>query len=205
MVFNIYSSLILVGIIQGFIFVGVVLLSKKYRSKSIYFLVALILGFTYNNLQYYLPNFGNMSFEQMFATIWLPLASLIPVLIYFYVILFLFPSKKIAVKEKLLFVPFIIFLLFTIVFKIARALAYENESFYQFFSMLPDIHEIFSVLFSAILIILLLIKIGNYEKKDKKFNIKTISDKLIWLKAILWMLLGINIFWGVLVYRNYIL
>jgi hypothetical protein len=133
MSFNIYASLILVGIIQGFIFVGVVLLSKKYRSKSIYFLVALILAFTYSNLQYYLPNFGIISFEKMFSTIWLPLASLIPVLIYFYVILFLFPSKKILVKEKLLFAPFIVFLLFTLVFKIAAALAYKNDSFYAFF------------------------------------------------------------------------
>jgi len=205
MTFNIYNTLILLGIIQGFIFVVAVLLSKKYRSRSIYFLVAVILGLTYNNLQYYLPNFGIISFEKMFSSIWLPLASLIPVLIYFYVILFLFPDKKMLVKEKLLYVPFLIFLLFSITFKIAAAIAYKNDSFYAFFSFIGDFHEIFSVLFSLVLIILLLIRINQYEKRYKNFDIKTIDYKLIWLKTILWMLFCTNIFWAVLAYRNNIL
>ena len=84
--FNIYTILMIVGIIQGLIFTAVVLLNKKYHAKSTLFLVALIFSYTFGNFMYVLPEIGAMPFLKMYGYLYLPLASIDVVLMYFYVV-----------------------------------------------------------------------------------------------------------------------
>ena len=99
--FNVYNILIIAGIIQGFIFTGVVLFNKKYHAKSTYFLVALIFVYSIGNLMYILPDIGVMPLLTMYAYYFLPLASIIPVIIYFEGSVWGYPAKKSTFIEKL--------------------------------------------------------------------------------------------------------
>ncbi len=200
--FNIYNSLILIGIIQGIVFGFVVLFSKKYHSRSTFFLVAVILGISFSNLQYYLSDTGILTNTQMFSTIYLPWASLNPVLIYFYVITFLYPSKKTTLKSKLLYIPFIIFFLLIIPYKIAVVINYSNTNFYYFYGLLSNFHELFSIVFTLLIMIALFIKIARFEKLNQHFNKDQIHLKLLWLKATLILMTLLLLTWGVLMYKT---
>ena len=65
--FNLFNSIILAGIIQGFVFGLAVFLSKKYQSPGIKYLVALIVVFSLNNLQYYLQDSGLISSTALYG------------------------------------------------------------------------------------------------------------------------------------------
>lgn len=202
MTFNLYNSLILAGIIQGLIFVIVVLLSKKYRSRSIYFLMALILCLTLSNLMYFIPDIGLVTLSEMYQYLYLPLAALFPPIYYFYVITFLYSNHKIAIKEKLLFLPFLIFLVFNIIYRVGVLTNYENTSFYSFFAKTLNFIEIFSNVFTIIMLVYLLKKSFDYEKRYKSFDVNTIYNRINWLRITLFVLLIIAFLWSYLVYKN---
>ena len=175
MTFNVYNILIIAGIIQGFIFTGVVLFNKKYHAKSTYFLVALIFVYSVGNLMYILPDIGVMPLLTMYAYLFLPLASIIPVIIYFYVMFFLYPSKKITSIEKLLFVPFTVFLALTLFFRLKLILGYiEISPVNPGFRLTVLSNEVFSVLYSIALLIIVFIKINTYEKQRNVFDKKIV-------------------------------
>ncbi len=199
--FNIFNSLILAGIIQGFIFAAVVLFTKKFRVKSTLFLLAIILAYSLGNLQFLLPDIGVISLNKMYNFVYLPWASLIGPLLYFYVVLFLNPSKKIILVEKLLFLPFLVFLLLTIVYRIAFVTDYKNDSFYNFFKDIPNFHEIFALLLSIVILLVLIKKVFIYDKQNKDFKINIIRTNLNWLKTILFLMFSLTILWTYVMYR----
>ena len=116
--FNIFNTLILVGIIQGFIFGGAVLIFKKYRSQSSYFLVALIISVTLNNLQYYLKDIGYFTYIELMGVYYIPYATLNCTLLYLYVKSLLFPECRVTLRDQFLFIPFLFFVLATSIFKV---------------------------------------------------------------------------------------
>jgi len=201
--FNIYNILIIAGVIQGFIFTGVVLFNKKYHAKSTYFLVALIFVYSVGNLMYILPDIGVMPLLTMYAYYFLPLASIIPVIIYFYVMFFLYPSKKITFIEKLLFVPFTIFLALTLFYRLKIILGYiEISPVNPGFKLVVLTNEVFSVLYSIALLSIVFIKINKYEKQSKVFDKNIIRPDVKWLKNTLYFIFFFTFVWAYLTIQN---
>lgn len=202
MTFNIYNTLIIAGIIQGFIFTVAVLINKKQHARSTYLLVAIIFSYSLGDLQYVLPDIGAISLKKMHSFIYLPIVSLIPVLIYFYVVLFLYPLKKIEFFEKLLFIPFLIFLVLIIICRIGIILGYDNESFLIFFESVINLNDVLSIAFSIFLLFVSIQKVRLFEKQNKQIKISIIRTNLNWLKIILTIIFLLTLLWAYLTYRN---
>ncbi|RLD26517.1 MAG: hypothetical protein DRI75_11560 [Bacteroidetes bacterium] len=200
--FNIFNSLIFAGVLQGFIFVLVVLSSKKYKDKSTFFLLALISAYSFGNLQYLLPSIGLMLNTEMYKYVYLPWATLNPVLLYFYSVLFLYPTRTTTSKEKLLFLPFLVFLSLTLIYRTAIITGYKNDSFYVFFDYIVNFHEILGVVFSILILLVLIRTIIIYEKNHKEFKTDIIRSNLNWLKTIFTILLLLTFLWGYLMFRS---
>lgn len=201
--FNIYNILIIAGVIQGFIFTAVVLFNKKYHAKSTYFLVALIFCYSVGNLMYILPDIGTIPLLNMYAYIYLPLAAIDAPILYYYVVLFLNPSKKISLLEKMLFLPFITFLIITLYFRLKVYLELDvidpiNPS-YRFMLLFV---EMFSVVFSILLLSISIHKIIVFEKKNKMYDKVIVQPDINWLKLTLSIILIFTLLWGYLTIRN---
>jgi len=199
---NIYNLLVIMGTLQGFIFSGVVFSLKKYKSRSNYYLALLILVFSLSNLQYFISDSGILSMADMYSYIFMPWGLLIPVLIYFYTELFMFPEKKFSFKEKLLFVPFFIILISTLVFRIGRILNFNNQGFEAFFATLLNAQEILAVIITIAVLIVLYNRVKIYKSKFNTFKLDIVTPNLNWLKLamIIWFVL--TIIWTYLVYKN---
>lgn len=199
---NIYNSLFLAGIVQGFIFVGVVLLSTKYKSRSSYFLTALIFALSLGNLNYFLSDAGIITVDQLYLYLYLPLASAIAPLLYLYVRTFLYPAKPVTRGEKLLFLPFLIFLLLTLIFRIGKLMGVERPGFDTFFGYILTLHEIFSITYTFSILLILLITIRRYDVQQQNYGPTTVKARLNWLKVTLTLLFILTFIWGFLAYKN---
>ena len=202
MTFNIYNILIIAGIIQGFIFTGVVLFNKKYKARSTIFLATLITVYSLGNLMYILPDIGLLSLLDMYNYWFYPFASIIPVIIYFYVVLFLNPLKRIKLIEKLLFFPFILFLIVILIFRVRYILGFEEVSINSLYVRTIHINEIFSVLFSIILLLILIRKIIKDQKLKRKFNLNRVHTDLKWLLITISIIFLFSLNWAYLTYKN---
>ena len=192
---NILNSLILAGIIQGLIFGVIYFFSKKYKGRSTFYLVALILTFSYNNFQFFISNSEIISGRRMYETFYIPVGSLIPVFIYFYVRTFLYSSQQISKNLKILYLPFFVFFLFlAIPLKIQTALDIKEPS-YSFYKTLNGFQSLFSLFYTLILIIISYLTIVRFEK-----SIKITYKKLVlehqWLKTTLIILLLLSCMWA---------
>lgn len=193
--FNIYNSLILTGVIHGFFFGLVVLSSKKYRAKSNYFLVALILVYSLNNLQYYLLDTGTVTVTQFYSYLYIQWAMLMPVFLYLYGLTFLYPEVKITWRLKLLYLPFLMGLTLSITFKLLVALYYHDPNFSPFFQSLPFYGEFIAVVFTLAVIAVLFIKIFRFEKRQT-YSAHRVPYRLSWLKATLVILFIGTLLWA---------
>lgn len=200
--FNIFNIFIIAGVIQGFIFTLVVLFNKKYRAKTTLFLVSLICIYSLGNLTYILPDIGVMSLTKMYNTLFLPFASLIPVLIYFYVVFFLFPNKDFNFKDKILFLPFAILLVLTLFFRIDYFLGDKSDILNPLFVRSIHINETFSVLYSIVLLTISLKKIHNVQRQQKVFNRNIIRSDLKWLFFSIATILFFTFYWAYLTFIN---
>lgn len=201
MTFNLFNTIIITGIIQGIIFTIIVLSSKKYKSKSTLILTALIFIYSLGNLQYILADIGVISLWNMYKYIYLPTASLIPVLIYYYISTYLFYNKPLG-KKKLLLIPFTFFLALTLTFRLLYCFNISNDSLNSAFIITIQTNEIFSVIFSFVLIYLSFKLIFDYKKTLKEFNKEHIRLDLNWLKFILSFILIFTCIWAHFTYRN---
>ncbi len=203
MTFNIYNILVIAGIIQGLIFTIIIPFNKKYQDRSTYFLVALIFSYSFSNLQYTLPDIKYMTLYEMYAYLFFPVASLIASTMYFFVILFLYPDKKIHILEKLLFAPFVIFTGLTLFYRLRILLNMDgvdplNEHYYD----LIVFQEVFFFFFNIVVLFLIFVQIFNYERLNKQFRNGSIRPDLKWLKYTLAVILFLTLLWGYLVYKN---
>lgn len=196
--FNIYNILMLVGAIQGIIFSLIVSFSKKYRTQSLLFLAALILCFALNNLQYFVLDVHFVTPKQFYGIIYFPFATLSMVFFFLYVKLFLFPQSKISNTDRLLFLPFIIFFIFTFYYKITLASGLLTEQVALFFNRLVFIHEGFALLFSIFLIVLIFRQISKFEKENKDFS----QTRLNWLKYTATLSFALCLLYGFCIYME---
>ena len=200
--FNIYNIFIIAGVIQGFIFTLVVLFNKKYRAKSTLFLLSLIFIYSVGNLAYILPDVGVMSLTKMYNTLFFPFASIIPVVIYFYVTFFLNPAKKLQFIDKLLFLPFCVFLILTLFFRFKYFLGSREDVLHPVFVKVIHFNETFSVLYSIVLLIIVLKRIQLVQKQYKVFNPQIIQSDLKWLFITMSVILFFTFYWAYLTYLN---
>ena len=200
--FNIYNILIIVGVIQGFIFTGIVFFNKKYHAKSTFYLITLIFVYSINNLMYIIPDIGVMSLYKMYNVLFLPFGPIIPVLIYFYVVYFLNPLKKLNWKDKLLFFPFCLFSILVIYFRIKYFLGSQEDVVDAMYIKVILTNEIFSVLFSIVLLIISIKKIVIVQKQQKIFNPKIVQTDLKWLLITMSVILFFTFYWAYLTYLN---
>ncbi len=201
MQFNIYNTLIIAGIIQGFIFCVVAFISPKFRSKSNYLLASLILVYSIGNFQYVIPDIGLISLPDMYHYVYLPWASLIPVLIFFYGNSYLNPDFNVQ-KHKLLLLPFLLALVITLLFKVGFVLGVQAQNFISVYYYFVRVHESFSVLYALLLLILLLIRVNRVEKEYRTFDVSVVRSDLNWLKQTLYVIFIFTLVWGYLTYRN---
>lgn len=107
--FNIFNSIILAGIIQGFVFAAVVAFSEKYRATSKRLLALLITAFSLNNLQFYLNDLWLVSNADLYGYYIVPLQLLLGPIIYCYGLKLLYPEQSLPRKKiRWLVVPFLI-------------------------------------------------------------------------------------------------
>lgn len=193
--FNIFNSIILTGIIQGFVFVLAVLFSKKFnKAASTRFLTAVILICSLNNLSYYLRDIKLATTAQFYVYLYFPLVLLFPPLFYFYVKNFLSHDKKTTAKEKLLYLPFVFFLFFSLLYKIGKLLHYENSDFLDYLVFFPLVAEYIGIIFLMIILIYCLKKIIEYEKLNAQIA-GIATTRLRWLKLIIISLLALQTIW----------
>ena len=199
------------GVVQGFLFGAFYLSSVRYRSRANFYLAALILIFSYNNLQYFLDSADIISTKQLYNYFYIPVASLLPVLIYNYVRKLIPKGKKRRYNYKILYFPFLIFFAVATSYKIGKALGFGGSQYYTFFKAISDFQAIFSVLFVGILLFRSYHIVHIFSLKNKK---EAHGERLIdtrWLKYTLILLFILFIVWTVLVilflinndYRSY--
>lgn len=181
--FNIFNSLILAGIIQGFVFAAVWLFSKKYKGRSTNLLVALIITYSLSNLQYYLLDVGFVSNRQFYNYIYIPWPFLMAPLVLFYGLSLLNENAKLTFIQKLLYLPFIIGLLLGMYYK-SQIVLFGKDPDSMFFDALPSRSERLSILYSLLVIGYLLLKINRYEK-GLSFSKNTVTPHLKWFKNVL--------------------
>lgn len=188
----------LVGGIQGIVFSVIVSFSKKYQTKSLFFLAALILCISLNNLQYFLLDSKIININQFFGLIYIPVATLSMVLYFLYVKFFLFPEEKMTGLNKLLFLPFIIFFGLTLFYKIILAFGLLTSGLTSFFSKLINIHEGFALVFSIFLLALIFRQIFLFEKIHKNSP----KNRIKWLKYTSFISLFITLLYGFSIYMD---
>lgn len=197
---EILNTLILLGALQGLFFTAIALSMRKFKSKSTFFIAMLILCFSLNNIQYYLWETDIIDREIFFGIVYFPYASLSMVLYYFYVKLFLYPKNPIKKKQWLLFLPCAIFFVLTSYYKIGNATGNLSEKTENFFSYLVYVHEIFSVLFSIILLGCIYALILNFEKNQLKGKTQIPKIGVNWLKIISLISFILCLIWIISIY-----
>ena len=202
MTLNIYNCLIIAGIIQGFIFSIVVFSNQKLKQNSNRLLGLLVLAYSLGNLQYIIPDVGLMDLVTMYKFIYLPLAPLIPVLIFMYVNHFLIPDKTYSRLELMLLIPFGLFLLITLVFRFMFIVDAGDGYAFRLFGQIVILIEIFSVLLAAILVPIQLWKVVQAGRNAGNFDPKVINSSLKWLQYTLVIILIGTLLWGYLTYQN---
>lgn len=193
---TIANTLILLGIIQGFFFGGMYLISRQYKYKSTMYLALLIITFSYNNLQFYISDAKMISGNVMYATFYIPVGSLIPVFIIMYVRGFLYGEEtKTPLKWNLLYLPFVIFFLLAVALKI-DSIGTINAVAKPIWQGIGKIQSSFSFLYTLALIMVsfkLTLQHKN-QKKDKK-TLQNIA--YTWLQRTLVILFLLSLMWGV--------
>lgn len=193
--FNIFNSLILAGVVQGFIFGAVWLFTKKYRSRSTYFLIALIVTYSLNNLQYYLLDTEMVSISNFYSYLYVCYGLLMPPLFLFYGLSIMNPKLKINLTKKLLVLPFLLSVILGGAYKFA-VLALEKETEYNvLMNYLVRWSELIAIVFSVIVVIYLLLKVNRFQK-TQQFSKNKIQPQLQWFKVFLFFQLFAIFVWA---------
>jgi len=180
--FNIYNSIILAGVIQGLLFGAIVFLSKKYKHRSVYFLTAVIVIYSLSNLQFYLNDIGLITYTELFQYYYVPWGNTVPVLLYFYVKSYLNSCFKLSRTSYYLFIPFLLSLSLSILYKIASIGHIDNNLVKGLRFYLEGFDELITALFHLIMFLVILKNIDTYKKEQATFNVNRMHLHVDWLK-----------------------
>jgi AraC-like DNA-binding protein len=187
--------LLFAGILQGLLFALIIIFNKKYNSKSNYFLAALIISFSLNNLQFYVLDINIYNNKFFYSFIYLPFSLIIPVFLFNYIIFSLDSDYKTTLKQKLLFVPFLLGVGVTTFYKTVVVYRFGAEATSDFLFVSINSIEVFGILFNQIIYSYLFFLILKFEKDNKEYKTDVIKIRLNWLKKILLFLLVLTLIW----------
>lgn len=182
----------LIGSIQGFIFAFIVLISSRRKYRSNLFLTFLIVGFSLNNLQYYLLNTELISYSNFFELLYIPYATINMAFLFFYVKFLLNPNSISKPYQYILFLPFLLFFFASTYYKIGSHFGEFSEKTLNFFSNLLAFHEFFSAIFTLTILTTILVMIANHEKRNKNFSS---ARSFRWLKILIGITIILCGFW----------
>lgn len=194
--FNIWNSIILAGLLQGFTFIYIVLSQKKYRVKSTYYLTALLFTFSYSNLIYYLEDTNLITFQIMHRYFMFPFALLNPALFYLYFKYFLNPDHQLSSREKWLFAPSILAFAVELTFRIPRILEIKLPNYYPLYDLLLLLIEFFGAALTAIILFYCYALLSKYQRERNTKEIRDTIPGIGWFKrmtvgvmilCVLWM------------------
>lgn len=194
-----YNALILTGIIQGIIFSIWIFTSKKYANKSSFYLAGVILCFSLENLQFGLNEMNFINSSVLYNIIYVPWSILIPPFLLFYGITFLNPDSIIPKRLKWLYLPFVSMFILSSIYKIFIVIHFNNEFVQTILELIPwigdTLGDFLNTLFFIVILVVLFIKIINYEKITNSLNRETIKVQLNWLKLTLLVLMILMLVW----------
>jgi len=200
MYYEILNTLMLLGAIQGVVFSVVAFTSKKFRSRSTFFLGMLILTFSYNIIQNYLVASEIFTLDKYFKIFYIPFSSLFLVLFYLYVKSFLYQDKKLSRNDYLLFIPFFIAFTESVFEKAGFAAGYFDHQHTEYFNYYRIVQEIFNIIYSFFLIFSAYRLIRNAAKEKYAKTSLTPNTSLKWLKTITIILFFLCVYWIVPLY-----
>ena len=201
MTINVIYGIIVAGIVQGFIFASTVLVASKKQHRCLVFLALLDATKAYSNFQYILPSLKLLSSEEMYAYVFLPIASLAPALLLLFVKTFLEPNTPLSRKQWYIFVPFVIFFLAGLVFKIVKWTGYTTVSFNNFFADVLIVQELVGLVMMLGVSVYTLVLTFRYSSKKSKTASQSVRG-LLWLKVTLFLLLFGTVLWGYAVLKQ---
>lgn len=201
---NFLYNLVFASIIQGLFFSIFILFSKKHRNSSSKYLGLLILSITLSTLQYTAEELDWISWHN-FNLIFIPYLFLIPALLYFFISGYLHPDRKRTKIELLLFLPFVVFLIITLCYKvitIQTGETYLNNNLQRKLSDFIDYEGDFILIPIILLVIVLLFrKITVFQKQKSKPQQKVTVTELLWIKLFLSILLVSLVPWYYYTYQ----
>ncbi len=177
--FNFFNSLIVSGCIQGILFAVVVLVNKKYKSRSNYFLAQVILYLSLSNLYFwgYDTKLSESSYNYNF--LYFPWYLLILPCFYNFIIYYL--NYKPTTLNKYLFYPFFLGSLVNI----STVLMIYFGGFNFNLEYIHNIEEFTSIAFTIFVIYKTFYLILKYEKTNLPKKHKIVIKKTTWLKQLL--------------------
>lgn len=200
MIYYILQVVMLLGAIQGIIFSGFAFFSKKYKSLSNFFLGMLTLTFSYNIIQNYLVASDIFTLDNYFNFFYIPFSPLFLVLFYLYVKSFLNQNKKISKPDYLLFIPFFIAFAESFFEKIGFSIGWFTDFHKVYFDYFRIATEIFSVVYSFVLVFMAYKLILKTEKKPFTGKSTFPKPQLKWLKIITIILFCLCVYWIIPLY-----
>lgn len=202
--FNLFNSIILAGIVQGFVFSGVVLFSGKYKRATAHYLTALIFAFSINNLQYYLQDSGIIDSRTLFRYFWLPLQLFSGPMLMFYGQKLLYPEEKIPFRIKALLAPFFIALAVATYAKVIQFFTIPTPAMDRAFLIFLAAVEFTGVLLNLYIVIKLLREVMKAEKSETRFNLAQIRPELNWFRRILTVFFVASFVWLAVTVQTYV-
>ncbi|WP_026450874.1 helix-turn-helix domain-containing protein [Aequorivita capsosiphonis] len=195
---NFYSSLVIAGIIQGVFLTVYILLLAKYRTRASIYLGLLILFITLSILQELLWETGAVTSLEYYH-LFLPYSFAQAALFYFFVMIFLYPDRKNIRLEKLFYLPFLVILFASLIFKLVYLVLDISHPFfismYAVMEFIDTYGDFLSILMVSLVLLILWKQIEIYHKKPVKYYSEIVKSKLTWLKILFILLFLFNIFW----------
>lgn len=193
--FNIYNSIILAGIVQGLIFGIIVPANPRYRSAGTLVLVAFIVSFSLDNLQYLIEDVGLISEEQLYAGLFVPFELLSGPLLLLYGLYVIQPDRTARHTDKRVLIPFGIGLLVCTVHKVLYAFGYVAPDLFFDVELLL---EFVAMAFDLCALIYLTLRINRLGKDRIEA-----SRQLRWFRIALLLLLVLSAIWCCITIADY--
>jgi len=195
---NPFALIILLGSLQGIFLASILVFNKRFKKKSNIFLSIFILAFSLSNLHYVSHLLGFTENRAWFVYLSFPWTLLIPIVFYFFVKYLIRPDYQMSSKEKWLFLPFALQLIFyTTLFVLEISGSKLIESYLgPIRFILGNAETVLSLLLNLIFIPLILKMILDYEKTLKENYSEISKSSIQWIRKLIFVLIGIWILWA---------
>lgn len=196
----IFNLILIIGVIQGFIFNGITFLNNRTKDKAVLFLNLMVLFLSINNLQAWFID-QNMSipfyYLKYLRVSW---SMFLAPMFYVFLVRLLRINKR---TKPLILLTISIFLLSVLlrIFYLDSIKSQEGtDTFYFLLRRYNSIEDIFSFFYT---IPIFLLSVHMFFKKSKRFEYVLQYDNLKWIRTFFILSAVVLSFWLVALYFNY--